>query len=293
MAGLAVPERKNKMKKILLFCIIPLMIFCGCQNVLFTPQDMLTTAVTIHDYRTFKANGSGSIIDVSRLTEDLNMVTVLTAFHVAKDNPTPLICIRRYDKNGMVVRTIIAQGVIYTGYPARDLATIWFTVSRKIKLKVAPVAKNHNFVVGEKLWLTSSPAGAYPLLNEGIFGGWCRASLFVVHPGGYYTGGVSPGSSGGGIFNDKYELVGVISRVLSTPFIIGTEKSKTIPILINKKTGEKVKIAPYDHRHILPLIHPQGGIFIPFTRKKIDGLFLERFKTAKEQQKDEKNASEN
>ena len=59
----------------------------------------------------------------------------------------------------------------------------------------------------------------------------------------------------------------------------------TVPVLVNKKTKEKVAISPYPHRHVIPILHQQGGVFIPFTRKKIDGLFLEKIKMAEERKK--------
>lgn len=275
--GLNVIERENKMKKLFLCCVMMLLFF-GCS----VPNDMLATAVTIHDSKTFEAQGSGTIIDVTTLTEDLNMVTVLTALHIAKKMPTPLFRVRIYDNNGKIIGVVVAQGFAYSGYITQDIATMWFTVSKKIPLKVATIAEDHKFRVGEKLWLTSSPGGAYPLLNDGIFGGWCSSGLFSVCPGGYYTGGVSPGSSGGGIFNSRQELVGLASRVLSSPYEIGSKESNIIPVLTDKKTGIKVRVAQYHHQHVIPILHQQGGIFVPFTRKKIDGLFLERFEITEE-----------
>jgi len=258
----------------------------GCGG-LSTPNDMLATAVTIHNAKTFKAQGSGTIIDIGPLTEDLNMVTILTALHVARAMPTPLIRVRVYNDKGDIIAVVVAQGFAYSGYPSCDLATMWFTVSNKIRLKVAKITANRKFRAGEKLWLTSSPGGSYPLLSDGIFGGWSRSTIFTSSPGGYYTGGVSPGSSGGGVFNNLYELVGVASRVVSSPFQVGTENSTNIPVLVNKKTGERVKMAPYHHKHIIPILHQQGGVFMPITKKQIDGLFLERLEVAAERKKKE------
>jgi len=255
--GLNVIEREIKVKKLLLCCMM--LISFGCA----IPNDMLATAVTIHNPKTFAATGSGTIIDISPLTEDLNMVTILTALHVAQTFPTPLIRVRIYDSQGNRIGAVVSQGFIYSGYASQDIATIWFSVNKKVPLKATTIAKNHKFRVGEKLWLTSSPGGSYPLLSDGIFGGWCQSSVFFLRPGGYYTGGVSPGSSGGGIFNSRQELVGMVSRVLSTPYPIGSN----------------------DHRHIIPILHPQGGVFIPFTSKKIDGLFLEKIKMTEERKK--------
>ena len=279
MDGLNVIEREIKVKKLLLCCMM--LISFGCA----IPNDMLATAVTIHNPKTFAATGSGTIIDISPLTEDLNMVTILTALHVAQTFPTPLIRVRIYDSQGNRIGAVVSQGFIYSGYASQDIATIWFSVNKKVPLKATTIAKNHKFRVGEKLWLTSSPGGSYPLLSDGIFGGWCQSSVFFLRPGGYYTGGVSPGSSGGGIFNSRQELVGMVSRVLSTPYPIGSKHVGTIPIIVHKKTGKEIKVAPYDHRHIIPILHPQGGVFIPFTSKKIDGLFLEKIKMTEERKK--------
>lgn len=72
--------------------------------------------------------------------------------------------------------------------------------------------------LGEAVISVGSPYGLQYLLSEGIVAaqGWKDKdfkSLYLVH-----TGMINPGSSGGGAFNDKGELIGVNTMSYGSPF---------------------------------------------------------------------------
>lgn len=128
--------------------------------------------------------GSGVVIDYDK---------VLTCYHLTDEGVTDFeIQYNDSDKNYIATLESIQ--------PEKDLAIL-----KPSKQDVKPVKLGTEIRLGEKIYIISSPQGKKNVVTTGT----------VVAP--YYNGKIlssiqtKPGSSGGGVFNTKGELIGIVS----------------------------------------------------------------------------------
>lgn len=196
-----------------LMCLLFCFLFVGCCKthprqdvpIVFPPQNLIQShskveilqeynVVVYHEER---ANCSGTVI---RSTSKETLV--LTAAHCVVDNNK----IAEYgyiedNKNKYKVR-------IYKINQKKDLALLKTVVPGPI-LKTAKFASKLP-AVGEDVWVVGNPAGAIDSISKGVVSKIdvhkFETDLMQIDVTAWY------GSSGGGIFNTKFELIGVMTR---------------------------------------------------------------------------------
>ena len=75
-----------------------------------------------------------------------------------------------------------------------------------------PYTKLANTRIGEKVYSVSAPTGVFPMVHEGYIGPYQYDD--ELERVGTVTLGVTKGSSGGGIFNYKGQVVGIIFAIM-------------------------------------------------------------------------------
>lgn len=92
---------------------------------------------------------------------------------------------------------------------AQDIAIIKAVVPQHTKIQVASLS-NDKLYVGETLYMSGCGMRLTPMISKGIYVGTNKIGLEVF---GGYSGGAIFGDSGGPIFNDKLQVVGIISCI--------------------------------------------------------------------------------
>jgi S1-C subfamily serine protease len=91
-----------------------------------------------------------------------------------------------------------------------DFATIEINVNESLINTPIKFGDSDKLVHGDKLYTISSPHGVFNSVGGGVFGD-IGVNPEVGEIIGFYTNHAEPGSSGGGLFNQNGELVGIIS----------------------------------------------------------------------------------
>jgi len=203
---------------------------------------------------------SGIIIKVNKnfLPEE-NEVFVITAFHVAsqlaKTTKLMNVIFYKYDHGGNLMGHTKITAFVVAGSEYLDIAVLWLSVPKKVKLTSVVFSNGMLNSIGSKLYACARPGKYRPIINEGILGAWHRLTLFgPLH--GIFTGGVSFGSSGGGIFDKEGKCIGIVTGVLGCKVLAKAKDNKYyfkkvyfnycgafIPInkkVINKIVGEGI-----------------------------------------------------
>lgn len=179
-------------------------------------QDMIDASVQIGNYC------SGTVIEDPN-PKDGEQVTIITAKHCVKAiGEKVIINVNFADPlSTEPIRTVkpFVFRVVDMGGEGIDLALLQMTDLNQVKdWKVKPASIAHRPVYeGEKVTVIGYPRGLYRVITEGF------ASLpFDI---GYDFGVVqvmgvliSPGNSGGGVFNEENELVGVTTLAYGRSF---------------------------------------------------------------------------
>ena len=127
--------------------------------------------------------------------------SVVTNYHVIS-GATEIIA-----KIGMKIANV--EGVLYVD-PENDIAIIKLEGKEYHKVKLGDPGKLH---VGEKVYVIGSPQGLENTISEGILSGIREIDLErkILQ----MTAAISPGSSGGPVFNVQGEVVGIATLILA------------------------------------------------------------------------------
>jgi len=204
-------------RTLLLISVFILFFHTGCANKNTNKAiSLLNQVITIKagDY----SYASGVIAKVNEnFTPEENEVFILTSLHVvykaAKENNPIIITFYKYDHHGQIVETIREKAIPLVGNSIIDLAILWLSVTKKFELHEANLLDYTYNRAGDELYICTRPGRYQPFLNEGILAGWYRKNIFFPLQG-VFSGGVSKGSSGGGIFNKEGKCIGIINGIL-------------------------------------------------------------------------------
>jgi hypothetical protein len=231
-------------------------------DVIYTQQlcnenykDIISSSVRI---RLFDKKGyhSGSGICISETKENKKWTyLIITAAHVmVKEPPTrelfdllvPLIPIEEQtityeisafqrDAKGFILKTLnisLNQKMPVVVDEVMDLAIITIKSNKQLPLIPASILKNTDYdkqYIGQPLFSVSCPYGAIPVI---ITNGNLVAKKRTVkkHVFDYANILLSPGSSGGGVFDESAKLTGIFSmmRTSEVPYLAYYVSSKTI-----------------------------------------------------------------
>ena len=180
---------------------------------------------TVGILRSGRASGSGAVIRRKKGEK----LKVLTAWHVVANRVGEDIKVLHTDRTVSIVRVVRSR-------PKNDLALLVGTQKEKQSGCFSTPAK-HPPMIGDDLFVVGSPSGLLGNVSKGILSNIVYDSKFI---GLYYRtdAAIYPGNSGGGVYNQKGELVGIANAV------------------------ETARLSPLD-----PSIHivPGGGIVIPLN----------------------------
>lgn len=88
--------------------------------------------------------------------------------------------------------------------PERDLCTL--EVPTAITPILAPMASSRTLLQGQSVWAVGAPLGLDLTISDGIVSGLRQTTNgFIIQT----SAAISPGSSGGGLFNDQGQLIGI------------------------------------------------------------------------------------
>ena len=145
-------------------------------------------------------DGQGSGIAVSRLTEGFGKQTlVVTNCHVVQSELLVTVTHRSTTGNG-IVKSCDAE---------RDLAIVWV----EGELPLVQIRSAATLAVGEAVYAVGAPKGLDLSISEGIVS-QLRTKNTSRAPMVQTTAAISPGSSGGGLFDAQGRLVGITTLFL-------------------------------------------------------------------------------
>ena len=195
------------MKKLAL--IIPLLVgLVGC--TLGQSTDVFSDAYLPSVY--IDETGSGTVVKIEDSTEPGRQnVYVLTAFHVS-DKDELRISIPTYDSRGKLL--FVTDGVAdkIESNEEKDVSVVRIQVHEGSVSKIAHIKTGHDMKVGSTLYSVGCPFGSIPIITDGILGKWMYNAETDEYSG-IFTGGVAWGSSGGGVFDEEGNLVGVLTNM--------------------------------------------------------------------------------
>lgn len=167
---------------------------------------MIFAAEKLDDFQTFDNVMQGSAVAISEQK-------LLTNCHVVDGHPYLVII-----KNGVPVR-----GVVTGGDSARD--TCFIETEEAILNPIRSMRLSTDVAVGERVITIGSPKGQENSLSEGVVSGlreFDQVSYLQI------TAPISPGSSGGGLFDMSGNLLGITTMLLedgqSLNFAISVEE---------------------------------------------------------------------
>ena len=178
----------------------------------------------------------------------------ITNYHVIEDG---IFSIRAQLESGLEFK--ISDVVGYD--VANDIAILYTDVGTGIK--ELPIGNTAEMLKGEKVTAIGSPLGLVNTVSVGLYSG-------IVKDGGtllQFSAPISHGSSGGALFNDKGEVVGVTSASLTD----GQNLNFAIPIdivvdlwdksdLSSKTTLEEFAQSIYNSKSHIDLSHYQDNV---------------------------------
>jgi len=192
---------------VLLFIVILFMMGCNGDAT----KEMLSPSVTLY----FDKNsiGSGVIIETYRFTDKEDIAIILTVDHIIKAAQIAKkdikVMLFSYENSGRLKDFKKVDSISCGGDEFFDLAFLIAFIPKDSFL-CAKITKKFEVLPGNKLYSAATFSGCIPFLNEGVFGGYYPSNLNKCI-NGIFTGGIQKGCSGGPIYNEKYELVGIIT----------------------------------------------------------------------------------
>jgi hypothetical protein len=189
-------------KTILLFLFVSLIFPISYSQVSFNPPEavidnILTNAVTIYIYnQEGKILGHGSGIIISDSGE------VITNFHVVGEHSPGMIKVKSYFGGYHDVINFVALD------RERDLALIKIEAN---KMPYSLLFNSDSIKIGQEIYVVGSPAGLENTISKGI--------ISQIRKDGdelklQFDAAISPGSSGGGIFDNSGRLIGITVEYL-------------------------------------------------------------------------------
>jgi hypothetical protein len=178
----------------------------GCIEHTFIPVLESTVRVGIPG-----KNGTGTIVEVNHFG-DVDEVFILTAYHGVMNDRYPLVTFYKYNKLlGISSESYMSKGSVHHTLPMVDLALIWMLIPSGHVNEAAIFASSLDTVrVGTELYSIGCCDGFAPLVGEGLLAKWRESPPYF----GMYSGGVTFGHSGGGIYTKNGKLVGIIVGLL-------------------------------------------------------------------------------
>ncbi len=152
------------------------------------------------------SQGSGVVLDSN---------IIVTNYHVFDGCKS--LMIEHFDKKFDDIKILFAD-------PEQDILILFVN---NINLKPIKIADSLGIVIGDKIFAIGSPEGFENTITEGIISG-IRENKTVIQ----ISAGITHGSSGGAVVNEKGELVGISQRIFAKTNI---NLNFAIPVyLINK-----------------------------------------------------------
>ncbi len=176
-------------------------------------KDSVVQIYVYDEYNNVIATGSGVVVFESDI--------IITNAHVVEDNYKLEVLSENNTKYKV-------QGII--GYnKKKDIAILKIYDKNKLK----PLETENSISVGEEVIAIGSPIGLKNTVSNGVFSGYFQDEIEVYQ----HTAPISPGSSGGALFNNKGDLVGITYATLNE----GQNINFAIPINEVKKEYNIVK----------------------------------------------------
>lgn len=159
---------------------------------LAAPSVVVVLAQTAHGV----SQGSGVVVGDRQ---------IVTNDHVVRGATSPFILIRQGDSAW--------RAELENTDPAHDLAILGVVLRRNEKFQLPPVKlrRANTLRVGERVYAIGSPRGLERTLSEGLISGIPVVETTTIIQ---TTASISPGSSGGGLFDAKGNLVGITTLYL-------------------------------------------------------------------------------
>lgn len=210
------------MKKLLIICLLPIFTACyqgeAIEEPIETPIRITKETETIDveklkescvilyvkkytDNVTYSTHGSGVLIDYDK---------VLTVYHAVDDFTEFAINYNDSDKDYFCTLIKIK--------PKVDLAIL---KTPKENIQPVKIGNSDNIKSGDKIYVISSPQGEKNVVTTGKVISRYGENLIIS------SAKIEPGSSGGGVFNIKGELIGIMARQIK-------KKNESYFIPINK-----------------------------------------------------------
>ena len=212
------PKRNNWNTKIIIGIVSALIIIAGCicafvfgrsfSNNSKAIASAAESVVKIYCYDYFDelaATGSGFIA--------FDDQTVVTNYHVISDAYTAKISTEQD------ITYTVESVICYS--KEKDIAVL--KLSEKTNLKVLPLGDSFNITKGEKVVAIGSPLGIKNTVSSGILSGRIMEDSMDVLQ---FSASISSGSSGGALFNDNGEVIGITYA----SYIEGQNLNLAIPI---------------------------------------------------------------
>jgi len=183
--------------RVFVFCLLPLFLagsvgFAGCVD----PIHMATSTVLL-DFK-----GSGTVVRIENYGK-VDCVYVLTCAHVVSANSLPFVIFSKYEPMyGLRMGIEVTIGRVLCRDWGTDLAVVE-TFVPKGTVRAARIGRDLPRL-GDPLWCSSYPLGTY-ILTTGICAGQDGTEILS-------SSIVFGGSSGGGVYNKRGELVGVVRK---------------------------------------------------------------------------------
>ena len=180
------------MKWRLVLTCLSVLLLSGCVS----PVDIANSTVWVNGV------GSGTVVRVERIG-DIDQVCILTAAHVLRPPLAEVTFMFRDPRWGLMYDMRSMTGYIAVHDTMTDVGIIVVPLERGLAhaRKVARMPPR----LGERLIVSGYPKGTY-MLTQGTCSGYSYGKFIT-------TADVDGGSSGGGVYNSRMELVGVMTNI--------------------------------------------------------------------------------
>lgn len=196
MSSCATSARNTGRRSVVAAAAVLLLLLAGCA----APDRLAVASSTVQIL-----GGSGTVVRVEPI-DGADKVTILTAGHVVVGKKTVIVVAYQRGGWGFMKKAFAVLAGVNENKGEMGLAVLRCYLPRGF---VQPVKVGNALPpFGARLFCFAYPCTSLTM-TEGILGG----STTI---GSIYTGGITWGSSGGGIYNDRLELVGVVQAVASS-----------------------------------------------------------------------------
>lgn len=125
---------------------------------------------------------------------------IVTNYHVIENKPAKIEIVTETGKKCAIDRAV-------AGSVERDIVILYYFPNQvDFKLPLLPVCSSKQLQKGEKVVAIGSPLGLMNVVSTGVFSGYNNYGDVTDIQ---FTASISSGSSGGALFNDKGEVIGI------------------------------------------------------------------------------------